>query len=144
MMKRTRKQRQRGSSIIEITLLMPWFVFLFVGAFDWGFYAHALISVENAARVAVLYTSGSSATAGDQATACTLSLQELSVTANVPSSGTCTSLPVIVTATAVTGADGKPASEVSVTYQTLSLIPIPGVLNNQFTLRRTTQMRLRA
>ena len=109
-------------------MLMPWFVFLFVGAFDWGFYAHALISIESAARVAVLYTSKSSATASDQATACTLALQELSVAANVPTSGTCSSLPVIVTATAVIGADSQPASEVSVTYQTLRLIPIPGVL----------------
>jgi Flp pilus assembly protein TadG len=143
MMKAKSKQRRRGGSVLEMTLIMPWFVFLFVGAFDWGFYAHALISTESAARVAVLYTSASSATASDQATACTLALQELSVAANVPASGTCSSLPVIVTATAVTGADNQPASEVSVTYQTLSLIPIPGLLTSQTTFYRKTQLRLR-
>jgi len=50
-----------------MALLLPWYFFLFVGTFDWGFYAHALISTEAAARTAVLYTSQSSATASDQA-----------------------------------------------------------------------------
>jgi hypothetical protein len=40
-----------GGSALEFALLMPWYVFLFVGAFDWGFLAHALISTESAARV---------------------------------------------------------------------------------------------
>jgi Flp pilus assembly protein TadG len=130
--------------MLEVALLMPWFIFLFVGTFDCGFYARALLSTESAARVAALYTSTSSSTASDQVTACTLALQELSVTANVPSSGTCAAFPVIVSASQVTGADGQPASQVSVTYQTLSLIPIPGLLNNQFTFSRTIQMRLRS
>jgi Flp pilus assembly protein TadG len=139
-----RRQGERGGSLLEASLLMPWFIFLFVGTFDCGFYAHALLSTESAARVAALYTSTSTSTAGDQATACTLALQELSVAANVPSSGTCTALPVIVSASQVSGADGQPASQVSVTYQTLSLIPIPGLLNKQFTFSRTIQMRLRS
>ena len=106
-------------------MLMPWYAFLFVGAFDWGFFAHALISTESAARVAALYTSKSAATAADQTTACTLVLRELSVASNVPLSGTCDALPVIVTASQVTGADGQSATQVTVTYQSLSLIPIP-------------------
>jgi hypothetical protein len=53
--KRDRKAR-RGTSTIEFSMMMPWFVFLFVGAFDWGFFAHALISTQSAARVAALYT----------------------------------------------------------------------------------------
>jgi TadE-like protein len=36
-------------------MLLPWVLFLFVGAYDWGFYAHALISTENAARTAALW-----------------------------------------------------------------------------------------
>src|ERR1700683_705240 len=65
-----RRRRQRGGSALEMALLLPWYFFLFVGTFDWGFYAHALISTEAAARTAVLYTSQSVATASDQADAC--------------------------------------------------------------------------
>ena len=39
-----RDRRRRGGSVLEMAMLMPWYVFLFVGAFDWGYYAHALIS----------------------------------------------------------------------------------------------------
>jgi Flp pilus assembly protein TadG len=44
--------RRAGNSIVEFSLMAPWILFLFAGAFDWGFYAYALISVQNAARVA--------------------------------------------------------------------------------------------
>src|ERR1700704_5922445 len=79
-----RRSRRSGGSIIEMTLLVPWYVFLFVGVFDWGYYAHALISTEAAARAAVLYTSKNSVTANDQATACIYALNELKVAENVP------------------------------------------------------------
>jgi Flp pilus assembly protein TadG len=139
-----RRRGSAGGTALEFAFLMPWFVFLFIGALDWGFFAHALISTESAARVAVLYTSKSTATATDQTTACTLALQELSVASNVPASGTCTSSPVVVTATQVQGPDGAQAAQVNVTYTTLSLIPIPGVLSKQFTFSTTLQMRLRS
>ena len=138
-----RRDRRRGGSALEMAMLLPWYVFLFVGAFDWGFYAHALISTESAARVAALWTSQSSTSAADQAGACTFALQELSIAPNVAPTGTCQALPVIVTATSKAGADGQAASEVAVTYQTVSLIPIPGVLQKQATFYRVVQMRLR-
>src|SRR5262245_49395569 len=134
--RKARRNRRRGGSALEMALCMPWFVFLFVGAFDWGFYARALISVENAARVASLYTPGSSGTAADIGGACEYAKGELLITSNVDPNSTCNALPLIVTATAKGGAgqpasaDGQPASEVSVTYRTQSLIPIPGVLKN--------------
>src|SRR5688572_29058158 len=123
-MRRPRQERTRGGSVLEMAFFMPWYVFLFVGALDWGFYAHALISVQSAARVAALYTSSSSATAADQATACTLAQEELRVAPNISSTPTtCNSLPVIVTATSLTGVDNAAASEVAVTYQTRLAIP---------------------
>lgn len=137
-----RRRRPRGGSVLEMAFFMPWYIFLFIGAFDWGFYARALISTENAARVAAHYTSTDNTTAADQATACTLALEELRIAANVPTVSACDTLPVIVTARAVTGADGQPASEVDVTYQTQKLIPIPLLLQGQATLYRTAQMRL--
>jgi len=128
-----------------MALMLPWFIFLFVGAFDWGFYAHALISTESAARVAALATSASLSTAADSSLACTYALEELKISANVAGLSTCGALPVIVTATLKTnsGVDGATASEVAVTYQTPSLIPIPGLLTKQATFYRVVQMRLR-
>ncbi len=40
----SRDRRRRGGSMIEFCLLLPWYIFLFVGAFDFGFYAYSLIS----------------------------------------------------------------------------------------------------
>jgi hypothetical protein len=37
--------------------------------------------------------------------------------------------------------DGDPAGQVSVTYTTIPLIPIPGVLTGQMTITRVVQMR---
>jgi Flp pilus assembly protein TadG len=138
------RNRRRGGCALEMALLLPWYAFLFVGAFDWGFYSHALISTQAAARSAALYTSTSSTTAADQTTACIYARSELRVSSNVSSTTTCTSAPLVVSASSVTGADGQPASQVTVSYQTLRLIPIPGLLNNQFWISYTVQFRLRS
>lgn len=134
-----------------MALLLPWYLFLFVGAFDWGFYAHALISTESAARVAALYASGSTSTAtdttgcGGSGCPCVYALEELRISQNVGSAVTsCSALPVIVTPTEVTGADGQNAAQVAVTYQTIGVIPIPGLLQSQPTFYRVVQMRLRS
>ena len=130
-----------------MAFFVPWYIFLFIGAYDWGFYAHGLISVASAARVAALYTSTDATTQSNSAVACTYALEELRIAINIPSSlTTCNSLPVIVTATAKSGAnsaDGGDASEVAVTYRTGLLIPIPGILKGQATFYRVVQMRLR-
>ncbi len=47
----TSKRRQRGGSLVEVALLAPWIFFLFVGIFDFGFYAYAAICTQNAARI---------------------------------------------------------------------------------------------
>jgi Flp pilus assembly protein TadG len=130
-----------------MAMLLPWYLFLFIGAFDWGYYAHALISTESAARVAALYASGSSTTAADSTNICNYALQELKIAPNVGTSITCpsSSLPVIVsTSGVISGADGQNAVNVSVTYQTTGVIPIPGLLENQATFYRVVQMRLRS
>jgi len=141
---RSRARRQRGGSALEMALLLPWYAFLFVGVFDWGFYSHALISTQAAARSAALYTSTSSSTAADQSTACIYARSELKVASNVSGSTSCTSSPLIVSASSVTGADGQAASQVTVKYQTLGLIPIPGLLSQQFWISYTVQFRLRS
>jgi Flp pilus assembly protein TadG len=129
--------------MLEAALLLPWVLFLFIGAFDLGFYNYALISTQNAARVAAWYTSQTPTTSTDAATACTYALAELSTLPNVGTSViTCGASPVVVTATQVTGTDGALASQVSVSYTSPQLIPIPGALPGQYTFDRTVQMRL--
>src|SRR5690348_3763138 len=51
-----RRGREGGHAVLEAAFLMPWLIFLFIGAFDMGFYSYALICTENAARVATMYT----------------------------------------------------------------------------------------
>ena len=134
--------RQQGSAVIEITLLAPWVFFLFVGILDMGFYTYSLIAVENASRVGAEYTSKSSSVAADQADACTAILAELASLPRVSGLSTCSGAPLTVTANSVLGTDGSQATSVSVTYQSNTLIPIPGLLARQLNVTRTTQMRV--
>lgn len=148
-MKNSRRKRCRGGSAFEMAMLMPWYIFLFVGAMDCGFFAHALISTASAARVLALYASQGSSYATVNTTnttnTCTLALEELRISSNVGSGvTTCTANPVTVTYGSATGPDGQSAATVTVQYQTLRLIPIPGMLSNQFTFTQTVEMRMRS
>ena len=136
------KRRSRGHAVIEISLMAPWFFFLFMGTLDFGFYSFAIIATQNAARVAVMQTSATTLTAANNALACQYALNELNALPNATALVNCAALPVIVTATSVVDADGKTASQVAVTYQTINMIPIPG-LTGRLTLTRVAQMRLR-
>lgn len=137
---------RRGQSVIETALLLPWVVFLFVGALDWGFYMYTLISVQGAARIAVLYTSSSAANAADSATACAYALNQLKT---VPVSGTfptsCGASPIQVTVAKPADPydSGKFSSKVTVTFQTIPLIPIPGILRGSMAITRVAQMKVK-
>jgi len=134
---------RRGNAVVETALMAPWIFLLFLGVFDFGFYAYAAISTQQAARVAALYTSSSSSNATDSAGACTYALNALRYLPNMGSGVTSCGAgqPLQVTATQVTGPDGSNASQVSVTYQTIPLFPIPGLMG-QMTITRTAEMRL--
>jgi Flp pilus assembly protein TadG len=136
-------RRRRGNAVIEVTLLAPWIFFLFVGVFDMGFYACALICTENAARTAVAYTSSSAANAADTNGACGYALTEMYAMSNTRGLPNCNASPLILTATSVTGADGSAASQVQVTYQTMNLIAFPG-FPGQLTITRTVQERIKS
>jgi Flp pilus assembly protein TadG len=152
------RSRQRGNSIIEFSLMAPWLIMMFVGAMDWGFYAYALIATEAAARVGALYASTSTSTRDESPpnTVCTYALDQLRKMGNVGPSmttpcaagtGVTASQPVGVVVTSISGPDGNPAVQVSVTY--LTPVFIPQVMKNtivtpkQMTITRTIQMRLR-
>ena len=143
-------RRRSGNSIIELTFMMPWLLFLFVGVFDTGFYCYALIATQNAARAAAVHNSISSMAATDpDGSGCQIVVAELQSMSNArtltcPKPGPLVGPPVWVTSTLVTGAnspDGNDAAKVVVTYQTDFLIPIPGLQPLQL-ITRTAWMRV--
>lgn len=136
------RRRSRGSAILELTLMMPWIVFLFVGALDWGFYAYELITLETAARSAAVYESALGSANVTTASACTIVLNEMSTLINMGSVTGCGSSPLVVSATTGIGPDNANAVLVSVTYTTPQMIPIPGILAGKFTITRTVQFRM--
>ena len=130
--------------MLEMALLAPAFFFLFIGVLDWGFYAYSLISMQAAIRTAVLYTSTDTGKSADSSGACQLVWKELQNLPNIGTSANDCSINPLVTAVKVTGPDSAWSSQVTVTYQTVSLIPIPGLLAKQFTIVRSGKMRLRS
>jgi Flp pilus assembly protein TadG len=132
------RTRQRGHAVVEVSLMAPWIFFLFMGVLDFGFYAYSAISVENAARVAAIYTSsGGSGTVTDSTGACYYVLQELQRANNIGTGvTTCAggTSPVTVTAAAAT-VNGTAGAQVTVTYKSPNMIPIPG-LTGSYTLTR--------
>ena len=150
-----RRRQDRGQAVVELALLMPWIIFLFVAVFDFGFYVYALISVEDAARVAATNAASSAVAAADPMVPCTSVAAQLKTLPNV---GTVTCTCIGSTCTAGTyvsvsssylsgvsgvpaGVDGDPAVEVSITYQTIPMIPLP-FLRGNYTFTRRVQMRL--
>ena len=149
-----RGKGRRGNAIVEVTLLMPWILFLFLAIFNFGFYAYALISVENAARVAAMYTSSSPALVNDAQFACQVVLEELRSLPGIGAGALCAasgnprnagaSGQITVFVQQLTGAqspDGAAASEVAVTYRPDNLFPLPFLMGNKpFT--RVVRMRI--
>jgi hypothetical protein len=128
--------------MMELALLSPWIVFLFIGCFDWGFYAYSLITLESAARNATSWNANHNAP-NDTATACTIVTKDMQTLINMGGVTTCGGgSPVSVTASQVTGPDNENAAQVSVTYTTPQLIAIPGLLAKQYTITRVITMKL--
>lgn len=163
-----RKRREGGNSIVEVALLAPWIFFLFVGIFDLGFYTYAVICTENAARAGAILTA-SGAGAQSSAAACAAAWDELRGLPNVAGlSQNCNTLPVVVTQeTLCTQGTVKPStivctnpgpcadcgnttdptgraasSRVAVQYQSIPLVPIPGILTGRMTITRIAEMRI--
>ena len=132
--------KQRGSTILELSLLAPWIFFLFVGALDWGFYAYSLISLETATRTAALYEAAQSSVSSGSA--CTIVLNEMSTLVNMSSVASCGSSPLVVSASTDTSTDGADEAVISATYTTPQLIPIPGLLSGKFTITRIVKMKM--
>jgi len=156
-----RRDRARGgNALIEFSLLIPWYLFLFVAAYDYGFFSYSLIATQNAAREGALYcssfNSGSACADSASSVQCEYALDQLRMMPNVGSGvTTCgtgstvtTSAPVAVSSATLSAAnspDGtaNSATGVTVVFLTPQLIPIPGLLPGQLTINRTIKMRFR-
>lgn len=139
---------RRGTAMIEFCFLLPWYVFLFAGAFDFGFYSYSLIATTTAARAAAYYCAASATTCADNTTTCTNYVTtQLRYLPNVGSAiTTCNAAPITVSATypaAATCPDGNGCASVSVAYVTPQMVPIPGLLPSQLTITKVAVMRLR-
>jgi Flp pilus assembly protein TadG len=142
MLTTKRPANTRGAAMLELALLSPWIIFLFIGCFDWGFYAYSLITMEAAARNAASWNANHNAP-NDAATACAIVTKDMQTLVNMGGVTTCGSgSPVSVSASQVTGPDTENAAQVSVTYTTPQLIPIPALLAKQYTITRTVTMKL--
>jgi Flp pilus assembly protein TadG len=142
-MSRPGKRSQRGTSLVEFVLNFLLLFYLFIGVIDFGFFGSAAIEIQNAARVGALYTSSAAAHDADQTGACTRILAELQALPNYSSMpSTCNAAPLTVTAGTVTAPDNTTASKVTVTYQSLQLIQIPG-LPSSLSISRWVEMRVR-
>lgn len=155
------RRGRRGNNIIEFTFLVPWYIFLFIGAFDFGFYSYSLNASQTAAREGAVYCAtsfSSQCTDSSSSVQCGYALDTLRMLPNVggglTTCGTSTtvtsSAPIAVsTATPLSAAnspDGTANSAVGVTvvYLTPQLIPIPGLLPGQLTITRTVKMKFRS
>jgi Flp pilus assembly protein TadG len=140
--------------MVEVALAFPWVLLLFMGLFNFGFYSYAAINTQHAADVAALFTSGYSGSASDAGTACGYVLAEMKYLPNLSGVTSCASYPLIVqAASCASGPCSLPGpgpacttgvncdTTVAVTYRSVLLFPIPGLMK-QLTITRRTTMRV--
>jgi Flp pilus assembly protein TadG len=150
-----RKRREGGSSIVEVALLAPWIFFLFVGVFDLGFYMYAASCTQNAARIAALQTASNPGLSSSQlqTMACNAAMLEMIRVPNTHTIASCGGTPLTVTQQTLTNASTPACADcavdttgisslVTVTYQSGLYVPIPGLLEKQLNLTRTSETRM--
>lgn len=165
--KRNENTRERGQAVLEVTLLMPWIFFLFVGVLDFGFYSYQAICVENAARAAAVQISANFA--GLSGIGCSIAVLEMNRLTNVANNATpCTDGSTSVSAgtpmavnvlrldktttpkcadcdcslVPATTCNAASSVQVAVTYQSPQMVSIPGILTNQLMIRRLAEVRI--
>ena len=140
--------------------MMPWLAFLFVGILDFGFYSYSAISLQNAARAAAM-RSAADASSFSSGNSCAAALGELRGLPNMIGVTTCASsaggitntLPAAVaivkldnTTTPVCADCGVTASassvQATVTYETLPMVPIPGLVMGRMRMTRIAESRI--
>jgi hypothetical protein len=163
------RDKRRGSAVIEAALLMPWICFLFVGILDSGFYTYAAMATQNAARaVAIQAAQGALANACSAVqkemgllpnvygTSCATTQALVSNKNSLPiwvCTGNLTSTtssqcgqPTRICADCGPVICPAPCAATSVqavvTYESIPLVPIPGILPVQLQLTRIAEARV--
>jgi hypothetical protein len=157
--------------MVEVALMAPWIFFLFIGILDMGYYAYAAICTENAARVAATRAANDQfadvtqlcLTVRDEmkhlpnATSLNACANNAaSVTSALPiavekqrllRSGTSPDCPAECRTdlnppiTLPPSGCGWDSQRITVTYQTIPMVPIPGLLMGQMRITRIVEMR---
>jgi Flp pilus assembly protein TadG len=145
-------RKDRGNAIVEFALIAPLLFGFLLAVVDFGIYTYAFIAVQNAARVSALRNSGGVQSASDQASACSMAIEELRGLPNTNSVSTCDGNPISVTSSLLcetspcsstpASADGQPAAMVVVTYRMPGVFQFPGA--GPSSLSRAAQMRIRS
>src|SRR5438270_8381285 len=104
----TTRRKERGQAAIEVALMLPWIVLVFAAVTDFGFFAYAFISVQNAARAAALYTSSDPLLANNSSAACTYAVGEASFLPGVGTTCTVATAGTMTVAAALGGAAACP------------------------------------
>jgi Flp pilus assembly protein TadG len=147
MTRRHRNNSKKGHSVVEVALMAPWILLLFLAVFDFGYYMYAGISVANAARAASLEMGRSASYALNQGLACSIVREDLRYLPNATTfDTTCANPPLVVTVgnngAAMAGLDGQGVNaRVRVSYTTIQLFPLPWLLG-QATINREADMRV--
>ncbi len=147
------RRGQCGSAVVELALMSPWLIVLFMVVLDLGMYSYAAIATQNAARSGVMWTSKSSSYVTDTTGACQIARRELRGMPNVPLSlATCAANkgaisdanPIAVETAAIPGPDATTlgAAQVVVTFRTPQLFLLPGLMG-RMTLTRIAEARVR-
>jgi Flp pilus assembly protein TadG len=146
-----RKRARAGNAMVEFALVAPLLFGMGLVVFDSGMYVYSFISVQSAARSAAVRNSGSTETATDQATACSMATNQLQGLPSIGSAGLCTAAPLVVTSvlcgasscgSATSSADGAAASLVTVKYTVPFVFGIP--LVGPPVIAAASQMKLRS
>jgi Flp pilus assembly protein TadG len=128
-----RCSRRAGVAVVELAILLPLIVFLFVVAVDYSRIFYFSLTVTNCARNGAIYGS-------DPTAAATLSPYSSIEQAALADATNLTPQPAISSKT-VTDDNGNTYIEVTATYQFHSLTQYPG-LPNTVNLSQTVRMRM--
>lgn len=139
---------ERGTSVVEVALFLPWIVICFLAVLDFGYCAYGLIATQDAARIGAEWgaaTSSNASSSNLSSQACHYATQALEYAPGVGTSVTTCggTSPISVTATYhASGSDGLPTVTVSVSY-TVSLLYLVGTFPSSFTITRAVEFPVR-
>src|SRR5688572_5293600 len=123
---------RRGAAVVELAVILPLLVFLFIIAVDYARILHYAVTVANCARNGALY--GRDPTAAAESPFASVKDAALADAARISPAPT-------VSSKNGTDAKGQPYVEVTVTYNFQSITDYP-LIPNQVTLSRTVRMHV--